>query len=146
MSHKKFPIIYYAHSMLIYNTQQEQTEFNFLKKVIKGNIVCPNKHIGNLPVFEGYLMFVRKANALVCSEIEGMVGKGVFLEIKEAKANNIPVYVLRLQKKRFRFYEVKSVKVENEDNWRSFGKISVGRVQNNKLKYKTNPLKQSSPK
>lgn len=110
---------YYAHSMQIYNTDQEKREYDQLNK-LGFNIVCPNRDLSLGNEMSRYLRIVAKCKDLVASEYSGFIGKGVYLEIRWALRHEIPVYVLR----KGSVFIVKNVKQFNTDDWKTtFGKI-----------------------
>ena len=97
VSNKK---IYYAHHQWKYNTEIEQYEINLIKsKFPQYKIINPNGGINFVNKDEENIMDkcleeVRNSNILVFSSISGVVGKGVYLEVKEAYRNNIEVYLI----------------------------------------------------
>ena len=82
--------IYYAHSRMKYNTMIERYEFALIrKKFPDAEIINPNGTVDQtLP--EGDIMqecykLIDECNILVFSSISGVIGKGVYREIKRAK-------------------------------------------------------------
>ena len=86
---------YYAHSMQIYNTPQDQQELLNIKQLYK-KVICPNHDIGDTSRgMRTYLNVVKWADVVVVSEYEGHIGGGVFTEVQRALLSKIPVYCLR---------------------------------------------------
>jgi hypothetical protein len=110
---------YYAHSMLIYNTQRERDEYERLKMLVR-DVINPNTDIERTTDMSVYNDAVRKSYGVICSEIEGHIGKGVFTEITTAFSENKKVYVLRKNT----LIPVKGVVITNDKDWKlSYGKV-----------------------
>ena len=110
---------YYAHSMHLYSTDTEKSERQALEKM-GFNIICPSRDLKLGNDMDAYLRIVKQCKRLICSEYSGFIGKGVYLEIKVALANNIPSYVLR---DGF-LYRIFKINVFNTDDW----KTTVGKI------------------
>ena len=86
---------YYAHSKMIYDTDQEQKEIDAIKKFYN-NVICPNRDIGNCSKgMEAYINLINWAEVVVASEYDAHVGCGVYTEIKHALDQDLPVMCLR---------------------------------------------------
>jgi hypothetical protein len=117
---------YYAHSMKIYNSKREAEEYAYIKSIFKGNVVCPNKDLGELGSMKRYLNVVSDADAVYASEFNERVGKGVFEECETALKLGIPVYVVRKGVKGFYCFPVSGLKIENQGiNWVFYGSLVV---------------------
>lgn len=86
---------YYAHSMRKYNSGAEADEFAFILDHFNGNVICPNKHLGELGSIELYLKVIGTTSVVYASEYMNYVGRGVFDECAFALSENIPVFVVR---------------------------------------------------
>jgi hypothetical protein len=119
--------IYYAHSKIIYGTQQELEEFEFLKKSFpKANIICPHNTVGELRDSKDYLYIVDCCNKVIVSERNSFIGLGVFVEVARALSNNTSVFVLRRQANEFYLLKVSGIEIINESNWKyNYGKLIV---------------------
>lgn len=91
--------IYYAHHQWKYNTEEELKELEQIELQLDGFIVNPNGWVYEVED-QSYCMgqcfhFVKICDTLVFSTIEnGIMGKGVYDEIKCALDNNKQVYYL----------------------------------------------------
>ncbi len=113
---------YYAHSKRKYNSSEEVEEMSFIQKHFRGNVVCPNKDLGQLGKMEDFLRVVRSAVRVYVTEYFGYVGRGVFEECSLALQNNIEVFVVRKDLKgKFFVQEVKDVLETNSFNFVSYG-------------------------
>ena len=120
---------YYAHSMQIYNTDQEIIERGLISS-LGYNVLCPNRDLSLGDDMNKYLRIVQRCKNVICSEYSGFIGKGVFLELKWAIRYNIPCYVLREGK----LYDLIGVSVFNDQDWKTtFGKVTIGQQVWNKL-------------
>lgn len=117
--------LYYAHSMLIYNTKREKKELRFLRKNFSS--VCnPKTDItwDNTIKMEAYFKVVKNSDIVVVSEYKNHIGKGVYDEIKTAINSNILVLCLRKKLFKCRLQQVKGVELVNEQDWKiTYGKI-----------------------
>jgi len=81
--------IYYAHSMRKYNTEAETYEISQLSQLLpKCEIVNPNGLVSNMD--ESYAL-VDTCDALVFTEYQGHIGKGVYCEIEYALKKHLRV-------------------------------------------------------
>ena len=92
--------IYYAHHRWKYGTQIEDYELNFLKKRFPGSsIFNPSIDIDDCNRSEKDIMSdcideVLKSDVIVFSSMDGMIGKGVYQEVKAAKnAGKVVLYL-----------------------------------------------------
>ena len=117
---------YYAHSMKIYNSKREAEEYAYIKSIFKGNVVCPNKDLGELGSMNRYLKVVSDADAVYATEFNGRVGKGVFEECETALKLGIPVYVVRKGENGFYCFPVRGLQIEDRGiNWVFYGSLIV---------------------
>ncbi|MFM2196204.1 MAG: hypothetical protein RL092_1804 [Bacteroidota bacterium] len=106
---------YYAHSMRKYNSEIEARELKFIELHFDGNVICPNKDLGELGSIEPYLRVVSLTTAVYATEYRDYVGSGVFDECVHAMSLNIPVYVVRLDKDN-NFYVLPLMSIERVYN------------------------------
>ena len=88
--------IYYAHHLWKYGTEIERYEIGLIQADKPGCIIFnPNGDIGHVgaepDIMERCLASVDECDALVFSDLSGVVGKGVAQEIYHAQAAGIPV-------------------------------------------------------
>jgi hypothetical protein len=92
------PIIYYAHSMKIYNTQREQDELMAIGRTFPEAIIYnPNRPYiqSHKEPMKACLHIVRDVSMLVFSLENKRITSGVMLEVRLAFKHEIPVYLLR---------------------------------------------------
>lgn len=82
--------IYYAHSRMKYNTLIEQYELALIRqKFPEAEIINPNGTVDQtLPeedIMQECYKLIGECNMLAFSSISGVIGKGVYREIKRAK-------------------------------------------------------------
>jgi len=120
-------MIYYAHSMRIYGTKQEERELKYLRKVFK-NVVDPKK----IKPGEGdnymkpYLDKVKKCDMVVVTRLHnGCIGKGAYEEITVAMSNRIPVVLFDIDEVPPVFMQVESVKLasNHKKDWVNYAFI-----------------------
>ena len=119
--------VYYAHSILIYNTKREKKELRFLRKKFS-SIFNPNTDIiwDDTTKMEPYFRAVKNSDILVVSELKNHIGKGVFDEIKTALNSNILVLCLRRKFFKYSLRKVKDVELLNEEDWKTYyGKVKL---------------------
>ena len=97
--------IYYAHSMRIYNTQQEQLELKQIAELVPSRrILNPNGAIASIQ--EAYRL-IDISSGVVATEYQAHIGKGVYDEMCYALSKKKLVAVLRSGEsgcnRRFRF-------------------------------------------
>jgi hypothetical protein len=62
---------YYSHSVMIFDSIDESSQYNFIKDNFEGFVLCPNRHIGKLSKFSDYFKIAKKADCLFVSEFNG---------------------------------------------------------------------------
>lgn len=82
--------IYYAHSRMKYNTLIEQYELALIRQRFpEAEIINPNGLVNqnqdNETAMQECYKLIGECNILVFSSISGVIGKGVYREIKRAK-------------------------------------------------------------
>lgn len=82
--------IYYAHHLWKYNTTIEQYEIDLIKKTFpEAKIVNPNTDIEQnreeSEIMSDCIESVESCDALVFSSLDGVIGKGIFDEINNAR-------------------------------------------------------------
>lgn len=93
--------IYYAHHRWKYGTQVEQYELDLIKRYFpKGKICNPSvdfrfpEGASEDSIMKHCLNTVRNSDILVFSSVDGVVGTGVYHEVKEAqKAGKLVFYI-----------------------------------------------------
>ena len=86
--------IYYAHHQYKYNTQVERYEFDLIRKYFPNAIIYnPSSDLDVVNRSEEEIMAdcistVRDSHVVIFSSMDGMVGKGVYTEVKEAIEND----------------------------------------------------------
>jgi len=111
---------YYAHSIKIYDTQQEENELRKISSIVK-NIVNP-KHIRWTGSMEPYFKAVKNSDLVFATEYKSFIGKGVFDEVKTALDVGIPVYTLRSGK----VFKVRGVAINDPYDCKfKYGKINI---------------------
>ena len=95
------PVIYYAHHMRKYNTQEEKEEVDIIENIFNSGIIinqngwiyqCGNENY----IMNQCLQLVKNSDILIFSTIENrIIGKGVYTEIECALKNNKRVYFLK---------------------------------------------------
>lgn len=112
--------VYYAHSKRIYNAPREQEELDYLESCFE-EVINPNG-LDYGDDMRKYYTLIRKADALVLSEYEGCIGRGVFDETKLALKEHIPCFVLRDKK----LISVKMVHPWKTNDWGiQYGKVEI---------------------
>ena len=89
--------IYYAHHLWKYNTKIEEYELSIIrKKFPDAEILNPNGMVcQSLPeseIVQDCFSKILECDALVFSDISGMVGYGVYSEVQFASFHYIPIY------------------------------------------------------
>jgi hypothetical protein len=104
--------IYYAHSLRIYNTEQEQLELKQVASLLpKRKILNPNGAIAS--IFEAYKL-IDKSSGVVATEYQNHIGKGVYDEICYALSKKKLVAILR-DGRLFRVYSRHQIEVLDID-------------------------------
>jgi len=100
-------ITYFAHSMRIYNTEEEEQLLARIQKKFGGEVLnpnCPEVSKARDPMDACYLM-ITASQRLVFSEHQGHLGRGVYSEILFARKRQMPIYlVTRWRVKRYNGY------------------------------------------
>jgi len=117
--------VYYAHSKLTYDTIKESRELAYLRKNYD-EVVDPNE-LGELGSLQAYLDIVKTCDKLVCSSLDGFVGRGVFEEVSYALDIGLPVYGLSgAIRNRVTECLVKKVVVIDPNDWiLCYGEVQV---------------------
>ena len=103
MKNKK--TIYYAHHLWKYDTEIEEFELDIIRKKLPNyEIINPNKYFDfsedmtEEEIMNICLETVRDCEALVFSSLSGVIGRGVYSEVRCALVNNKEVYYLKQDK------------------------------------------------
>lgn len=131
-------LAYYSHSVRTYNSDKEKKEYDFLKTIIKGHIICPNQHIGKLESSEIYQNIIKKVDCVFVSENEEFVGKGSYNECLNALENNIPVFVIKNKNNNLELELVTKLIQVSEYNLFQYGEIISKGVNQNQLLFLNN--------
>ncbi len=63
---KKFRFLgdmaYFSHSKSLYDTKEEKLVYKYIKNHFDGNVICPNKHLGELTYKGDYAKIASKAD------------------------------------------------------------------------------------
>jgi len=113
--------IYYAHSMLSYNTNKERNELSWLKKNFSE--IVNSKKFGYTDM-DLYLEEVKKCDGLIFSEYKDMIGKGIHAELILALQKGMFTRRLRKAYGRYRLYKVKKIIVVNPNKWKFYAKVT----------------------
>jgi len=117
--------IYYAHSMRIYNTQQEQLELTQIAELVPSRrILNPNGAIASIQ--EAYRL-IDISSGIVATEYQSHIGKGVYDEICYALSKKRLVYVLR-SGRLFRVYSTHQLEFVDMDWQVYYAKVYEGFV------------------
>jgi len=120
-------VVYYAHSKKIYNTSREKMERSYIEKRFKA-VCCPNRDMGELGSMNPYIDKVKGCHAVVCTEFQGHIGKGVYEEITAALRFEKEVYCLRRRVGVFQLHRIKEVMIVDDTDWGTrYGKVKVAR-------------------
>lgn len=117
------PRIYFAHSMLIYNSKQERRELKLLKRIFpKAEIVNPAKYerkwknLSGKEVMAKCLDLISNCDIFIFSAIEqdnkDFVGRGVYVEVKFAEEIEKDIYFLQET-----LESDFSIDIYNDDDW-----------------------------
>lgn len=126
-------LAYYSHSVRTYNSDKEKKEYDFLKTIIKGHVICPNQHIGKLESSEIYQNIIKKVDCVFVSDNEGFIGKGSYNECLNSLENNIPVFVIKNKNNNLELEEVTKLIQVSEYNLFQYGQLVTKRVNQNEL-------------
>lgn len=126
-------LVYFAHSMLDYNTKREAEVRSLLESYLDKDIqlVCPNRDLKKLGRdMNLFLEFVKRCSLVIVMEnLFGFVGHGVYSEVEVALSFNISVYVWRKNL----LFNVYGIAVKDENDWRAkYGQLVVGDLVNAK--------------
>lgn len=127
-------IIYYAHHMSKYNTKEEINEINTINKIFNDSIIinpngwiyeCKNEEI----IMNQCLKLVENSNILIFSTIaNGVIGKGVYTEVKHALKKDKIVYLLSNDCiKIFTIEDFEKIKViyDKTKSYRSYAEVEL---------------------
>jgi hypothetical protein len=121
-------LIYYAHSKLIYGTTREEKERAYLEKLFK--VICPNRDMGERGSIDPYLDMVSQCSAVICSEYEKHIGRGVFSEVEHALKLGKRVLCIRGEPGEYILHPIQGIKIIDENDWRYFyGKIILMKIK-----------------
>ena len=92
-------IIYYAHHIRKYNTEEERKEINIINNKFNNSLIInPNGWIAQendeKSIMNQCFKFVELSDIIIFTSMNGIIGKGVYYEIKHALDNNKKLYYL----------------------------------------------------
>ena len=115
--------LYYAHSLRIYNTEQEQLELKQIAELFPSReIINPNGMVDEIK--EAYQL-IDKSDGVVASEYQGHIGKGVHDEICHALSKKKVVVMLH-DGRLFRVYSEHQIEVLDVDWAMYYAKVYEG--------------------
>ena len=117
--------------MKIYNTDEEEQEFNLIKNKYPFDAVINPKEFfcfleikeNSYKIMKFCLNFIKKyVDMLIFSQYKDFIGRGVYEEIKEAKNKNIPIFFLY----KGEFYSDIQCSIFDPNDWAiSYAKVSI---------------------
>jgi hypothetical protein len=113
------PVAYFAHSKNDYGTKREKDAIKFLSQNYR--VFCPNNNLGETGDMDNYVKVSEWCDLVVVLEHKGMIGKGVFVEVKAALYDKRLALVLRKNK----LHKITDIKGANERDWRNYAKLVV---------------------
>jgi len=111
-SYKKSGIVYYAHSIQIYDSKEEILVRNLLKRNFL-KVICPNRDLLQDQSMDYYYHTLLKCNLIVATEYLEHIGMGVHMLLDFALAHGIPSYWLRFSNGKPKFEIIKGVEIVN---------------------------------
>ena len=115
--------VYYAHSMRIYNTEQERLELTQIAELLPSRrIINPNGAIASIQ--EAYQL-INQSSGVVVTEYQGHIGRGVYDEICYALSQKKCVAMLR-NGRLFRVYSEHPIEVSDIDWQIHYARVSEG--------------------
>ena len=126
-------IIYYAHSMEIYNKEQEKKELELIKEHFKNaTIINPNGWIYDngkgADIMKQCFQFVNNSDTIIFSSLEdGVIGKGVYDELKQAKGRpKIIYYIINNKIVPYTLNDFNNIRMIDEGkNWKRYAIVTV---------------------
>ena len=116
------PIIYYAHSMLTYNTEREEEELQRLQEYFSNGLIYnPNRaYVQNSKTpMQTCLELVKDpwVAGIAFSHNDKKISSGVYAEIRLAQKRRKPIYII--ESKRIRSYKgtIRLTKKDKATNW-----------------------------
>jgi len=111
-SYKKSGIVYYAHSIQIYDSKEEILVRNLLKRNFK-KVICPNRDLLKNQSMDYYYHTLLKCNLIIATEYLEHIGMGVHMLLDFALAHGIPAYWLKFSNGKPIFEIIKRVEIVN---------------------------------
>lgn len=127
------PYVYFAHSMLDYNTKLEAEVRSTLESYIDKDLklICPNRDLSATlgKDMYRYLAFVKTCALVIVLEHNKYIGHGVFDEVNTAIRSKIPVFVFRDSN----LVPVTGTMVNDPNDWRfKYAKLVTSDVEHAK--------------
>lgn len=102
--------IYYAHHLWKYNTNIEKNEIDLIKECFpSAKLINPNTDIKQDRESESIMLdcfkLISDCNVLIFSAVNGIIGKGIYREINNAKQLGVKTYYI-FYKKLFCNYKI----------------------------------------
>lgn len=79
----KGDMAYFSQSKSLHNTKHEMLVYDYIKKHFEGNVICPNKHLGELSEKSDYSKIASRADVLFvwAESNHSELTKGCFKEV-----------------------------------------------------------------
>ncbi len=119
--------IYYAHSQMKYGTEIEKAELELIRRTYPdAKIINPAEEVDQTQpepdIMRWCLNQIRKSDIVVFSEVNGVVGQGVFSEVMYAAYKKKPVYYITWNALHdFGFYEL--LPIEGQVDGKAFARL-----------------------
>ena len=123
--------IYYAHHQWKYGTQIEQYELDLIKRYFPDDKIfnpCTDVKtdvsLGEEAIMKECLETVQNSDILVFSSMDGVIGTGVFHEVKEARKHGKFIYYI-FHNKLYSCFTIEEINEEKQTD-RLYGLVDIG--------------------
>ena len=118
------PRVFFAHSTHSFGTDMEARIVQFLGKQF--SVICPNRDIGRLKNWKGFLQIIGWADAIVVLEHDGFITMALYAQLLSALKQGIPVWCIRSLPEGFAFFQVERIEYQpNRTNRNYYGKLNL---------------------